>query len=201
MKRRSTLDENVQKSHSLVMGQCTDLLKSKLKQSNEWNAAYTTYDVLILIRIIRTITFKIDEQKYFLLTLHQARARFYNSRQLSLSNAEYLEKFNNFVNIAMAYNRKIHDQAITYIATETANAGVDYDTLTAAKQAIVQDNAKYMYLACAFLCQSDRKRYGRLLKELENNFTKENSNYPTDLVTTYRMISEYKNWQPRSSVP
>ena len=77
---------------------------------------------------------------------------------------------------------------------------MDYNTLTDPQQAIVQENAKYMYLACAFLCQSDRKRYGRLLEELENNYTKEKSNYPTDLVTAYRMIIEYKNWQPRSSV-
>ena len=56
MKRRSTLYENVQKSYSLVLGQCTDLLKSKLKNSNKCHAASTTNDVLILIRIIRTIT-------------------------------------------------------------------------------------------------------------------------------------------------
>ena len=65
----------------------------------------------------------------------------------------------------------------------------------------MQENAKDMYLACAFLCQSDRKRYIRFPEELENGYTKGNSNYPTDLVTTYRMISEYKNWQPSSSVP
>ena len=58
MKRISTLDENVQKSYSLVLGKCTDLLKSKLKYSNECKAASKTYDVWILIRIIRTITFK-----------------------------------------------------------------------------------------------------------------------------------------------
>ena len=34
MKRRSTLDKNLQKSYSLELGQYTDLLKSKLKQSN-----------------------------------------------------------------------------------------------------------------------------------------------------------------------
>ena len=102
MKRRSTLDENVQKSYSLVLGKCTDLLKIKLKQSNEWNTASTTYDVLILIRIIRTITFKFDEQKYLPLALHQAKANFYNIRQGSLSNAEYLEKFNNVVDIDTA---------------------------------------------------------------------------------------------------
>ena len=58
-----------------------------------------------------------------------------------------------------------------------------------------------MYLACAFLCQNDRKRTVRLLEELENDYTKGNSNYPTDLVTAYIIISEYKNWKPRSSVP
>ena len=60
MKRIPTMDENVQKCYSLVLVQCTDLLKSKLKQIHEWHAASTTYDVLILIRIIRKITFKFD---------------------------------------------------------------------------------------------------------------------------------------------
>ena len=81
------------------------------------------------------------------------------------------------------------------------HAGVDYDTLNGAREAIVQKNAKDMYLACTFLCQSDRKIYYRLLEELKNYYTKGNSNYPTDLVTAYRMISEYNNWQPRSIAP
>ena len=51
-----------------------------------------------------------------------------------------MQKFNNVVDITTVYNGQLHDQAITYIATETEHAGVDYDTLTAAQQAIVQDN-------------------------------------------------------------
>ena len=81
-------------------------------------------------------------------------------------------------------------QAITDIVTETAHTGAEYNTLTAPQQAIVQENAKYMYLACAFLCQNDRKRYGRFWEEIENNYTKGNSKYPTDLVTAYMIISE-----------
>ena len=183
MKRRSTLDENVQKSNSLVLGQCTDQIKSKLKHSNKWNAASTTYAGMILIKIVITIIFKIDEKKYSPLALHQAKANFYNIRQGRLSNAEYLEKFNNSVDIETAYNGQLHDQTITDIATETAHAGVDFDTITAAQQAIVQENANDMYLSCAFSCQSDRKLYRRLLEEFNNDFTKEKSNYPTDLVT------------------
>ena len=122
------------------------------------------------------ITLKFDEQKYLPLALHQEKANFYNLRQGSLSITEYLEKFNNVVDIATAYNGQIHDQAITDMATETAHAGVDYDTLTAAQQAVVKENAKDMYLAFSFLCQSERKRYGRLLQELENDYTKVDSN-------------------------
>ena len=51
MKCRLTLDKNVYKSYSMVLVQCRDLLKSNLKQSNECNAASSTYDVLILMRI------------------------------------------------------------------------------------------------------------------------------------------------------
>ena len=72
-----------------------------------------------------------------------------------------------------AYNGQLHDQEIADIATDTAHTGVDYYTLTADQQAIVQENTKNMYLACAFLCQSDRKIYGRLLEELEKYFKKE----------------------------
>ena len=124
--------------------------------------------MLILKSIIRTITFKWDEQKYLPLVLHQAKANFYNIRQGSLSNAEYLEEFNNVVNIATEYNGQLHDQTITYIAPETGHPGVDYDTMTAPQQAIMQENAKDMYLACVFLRQSEMKRYSRLLEELEN---------------------------------
>ena len=92
MKRISTMDENVQKCYSLVLGQCTYLMKSKPKQSHECHSELTTYDVLILIRIIRTIMFKFDEHKYLPLALHQAKENLYNIRQGSLSNAEYLEK-------------------------------------------------------------------------------------------------------------
>ena len=36
IKKKSILDENVQKACSLILGQCTDLLQSKLEQQREW---------------------------------------------------------------------------------------------------------------------------------------------------------------------
>ena len=43
--------------------------------------------------------------------------------------------------------------------------------------------------------------YGKLTEEPENSFIKGNDDYPDKLVSSYHMISEYKNWQPWGSTP
>ena len=48
---------------------------------------------------------------------------------------------------------------------------------------------------------SDLKRYGRLIEELENHYTKGNDNYPRNMVKSYQLLNEYKNWNPRATLP
>jgi hypothetical protein len=101
----------MQKAYSLILGQCTELLKSKLKQSGDWDQVSTVYDLLGLTRLIKSIVFKFDDQKFLPVSLHQAKQNFYIMRQGQITNAEYLEKFNNLVDIASSYNGDILDQA------------------------------------------------------------------------------------------
>ena len=64
VKRRNTLKRNLQKAYSLILGQCTDLMKDKLKASTKWNDVQTKQDALELLNEIKTITFKFEEQKF-----------------------------------------------------------------------------------------------------------------------------------------
>ena len=41
VKRDYILDENIQKAYSLMLGQCTELLKSKLKTTTDWTKVST----------------------------------------------------------------------------------------------------------------------------------------------------------------
>ena len=41
IKRDSILDENIQKAYSLMLGQCTELLKRKLKTTTDWMTVST----------------------------------------------------------------------------------------------------------------------------------------------------------------
>jgi hypothetical protein len=63
------LDDNIQKAYSLVLGQCTDLLQSKVKQQAQWAATSQDQDAIALVNLIKTITFRFEDQKFLPLAL------------------------------------------------------------------------------------------------------------------------------------
>ena len=201
IKRDELLLDNIQKAYSLILGQCTDLLQSKMKQQTTWAAISAAQDAIGLIALIKSITFKFEDQKFLPLALYQAKANLYNLRQGLMSNHDYLQRFNNLVDVALTYNGQLHDQAIVDIVTEKLHPGTDYEDATDAQKIIIQAAAADLYLATMFIYQSDRKRFGKLSEDLENSFTKGNNDYPDNLVSAYHLINEYKNFQPKTSVP
>jgi hypothetical protein len=118
-----------------------------------------------------------------------------------MTNHEYLQCFQNLVDVATAYSGQLHDQAIVDITTERLHPGISYETLNAAQKAIVQTASSELYLATMFIYQSDRRLYGKLSEDLENSFIKGNADYPDNLVSAYHLINEYKCWQPKSAAP
>ena len=113
------LYENLQKAHSLIHGQCTELLKSKLKTSANWETVSIQYDMLGLIEAIKTIIYKFGDQKYLPLSLHHANRNFYAFRQGNLPNPEYLNRFMNLVDMAESYDVELYDQSMFKIAQDS----------------------------------------------------------------------------------
>ena len=88
-KRKSILDDNVQKAYSLVIGHCTDLLQSKLKQQANWSTISQDQDAITLISLINTITFRFKDQKFLPLALYQSKANLlYYLRQANMTDDE-----------------------------------------------------------------------------------------------------------------
>ena len=78
VKRDGIIDENLQKAYSIIFGQCTEIIKSKLKSSVNWDAMSYTYNMFALLEAIKTIIYKFKDQKYLPLYLHNAKTNFYN---------------------------------------------------------------------------------------------------------------------------
>jgi hypothetical protein len=99
VKRTATLEDNIQKTYSLVIGQCTNRLQSKLKQQAQWNAISLEQDAIALVSLIKTITFKFEDQKFLPLALFQSKVNVCNLRQNNMSNHEHLQRFQNLVTL------------------------------------------------------------------------------------------------------
>ena len=142
IKRKSMLDDNVKKAYSIVMGQCTDLLQSKLKQQANWSTISQDQDAIPLISLIKTITFRFEDQKFLPLALYQSKANLYSLRQGNMTNQEYLQRFQNLIDVATAYNGQLYDQAIINIACSRAEPKIaKYSILTTAQQIVIKNAA------------------------------------------------------------
>ena len=127
VRRDSILDKNTQKGYSLLLGQCTELLKSKLKTNLNWDTISTDFDLLGLIASIKSVISKFEDQQYLPLSLHYAKTNFYSFKQHHLRNTEYLEKFANLVDMAESFEDQLHDKALVYIAVSMSPDTKDVD--------------------------------------------------------------------------
>ena len=114
-----------------------------------------TYDMFTLLEAIKKIIYKFEYQRYLPLYLHNAKTNFYNFRQGTMTNIDYLDKFTNLTDL-------------------------DED-----EQSTINAAAREIYLSCALIVESDPKCYGLLVEELYNDYTKGNNNYPTNMVKAY----------------
>lgn len=74
--------------------------------------------------------------------------------------------------------------------------GLNDDEKAAAKAC-----AHEMYCATMFITQADKHHYGKLQEDLENTFTWGNKDYPENMVQAFKLLNEFKNWQPCVMVP
>ena len=88
VRRDRILDENIQKGYSLVIGQCNELINSKLKTTPNWDITPTELELLGLIASIKSVICKFEDQRHLPISLHYARIKFYSFRRHHLSNTE-----------------------------------------------------------------------------------------------------------------
>ena len=51
-----------------------------------------------------------------------------------------------------------------------------------------------------FIAQANKCRYEKLQEDLENTYTWGNQDYPQNMVTAFKLLNEFKNWQPHVMV-
>ena len=95
-KREQQLDSNLKSAYSLIWGQCTELLRTKIEGVKSYKVIKEAQDAIQLLKEIKSITFKFEEQRYIHHCIYMAKKNFYTTRKKpEVSVNKFLDQFNN----------------------------------------------------------------------------------------------------------
>ena len=167
-------------------------MQAKIKSDDAYTNMHEDSNSLELLKVIKGIAYKFESQKNIYLALDDAKCAFYAYRQgADETNANYMAKFRNTIEVIEHFGRTIGEDRALMIE-ELKAAGRDASDASSKDIKTAIDTAKRKAHAMAFLKRADKGRYGLLITELENQFTRGTDQYPTNITEAYNLLVNYK---------
>jgi hypothetical protein len=187
--RNAQLTKHRGQAFSLILGQCTQLLQDKMKQDTDFTTVSTSYDPLLLYRLIEKTILAQTEDQYPFATVYDQEASFYSFRQEQMSNPQWYERFNTRVDVGEAIGvTRQHKVLLEYVAQELHQQ--NFTSLTAKDQHAIRTDAQERYIAYAFLRQSGAQ-HAQLKMDLQNDYTTGDNRYPKNRQQTLHLLDKY----------
>jgi hypothetical protein len=189
--RNASLAKHRGQTYSLILGQCSQLLKDKMKQDADWSTVSVSYDPLTLYRLIEKTVLAQTEDQYLFATVYDQELSFYSFRQSdNMRNPQWYEHFNTKVDVGEAIGvTRQHKALLEHVAQEQSvgTTITTFDSLTADQQAAVCIDAEERYISYVFLHQSG-PQHGKLKVDLQNDFTTGDNHYPKTRQHTLHLL-------------
>ena len=186
--RCEILKSNLQAAYAIIWGQCSEAMKAKLQGLEKYETSRLACDCAWLLTQIKGIRHKFEEKRYGYASLNDAYTNFYLHRQQPDEPlSDYLHQFKENIDVLEHYGGSVgvdkgsQDLIVKYLDP-------DVITTSETKKRMSRDRA----LAIQFLKGADKKRFGNLLIELENQFTRGTDQYPVDVTAAYGMLVSYR---------
>ena len=172
VKKVARRQENMNKAYMLIFGQCSEGIRAKLSSMNNYEEIEETYDLVGLLKGIQAVMYSYQGQQHRSHAVIEAQRRLYSLRQDNMSCQEYLDRFKIMVSVVEHCGGEIGYSLKELEVREKAGG----DILK------IKTELREQYLATMFLLGSDRSRYGRMLDELENQYSQQQDSYPDTIV-------------------
>ena len=106
-----------------------------------------------------------------------------------MSNSDYLREFKALVTTVQQLGGELGVEA-SCVREQLDNdeTVMDVNNPSEAEQTRARNAAREAFLAVDFLAKSDMKRFGSLLAELENSYTRGVDGYPITLASSFDMV-------------
>ena len=182
-KRKGVIQQNVKALFAVIWGQCSESMRDKIKSLDKYQTKMLEGDCIWLLKSIKGIMMRFEGRRSLFLSLGDAERNLASFRQgPDMSLATYKTEFESLVDVFEHYGGRIG----AYPALEALVDKKVTDTVDRTKR------ARNLKLAMDFLNGADRRRFGTLWADLENQFGRNNNQYPVDLTEAYSMLVNYK---------
>jgi hypothetical protein len=125
--------------------------------------------------------------------MHDALKQFYAYRQgPNVTPQEYHEQFMNNVEVVAFCGGSIGMSPRLVAGTLADETGLDVSTLTKEERQDVRLAARERYLATAFILGADQYRYGKMIRDIENEYLFGLDKYPKTVTAAYNLLLNWK---------
>ena len=180
-KADSNKEEKLSSDHknvfTLIKGQCTQQLKDEMKSDNDWDSVNKSYDPIKLYKLMERAILKHNDNEYIFATAYEQEMAVRSFKQGNLSNTQYVEKFNTRYDVAKSVGVEFGYASLwEYCAKDAHKAS--YDSLMAAEQQQVRDDAEERYISY-ILIHNSSSLHESLRTDLLKQFSQGDNKFPT----------------------
>ena len=164
----------------VILGQCDKAIVAKLESIDGYTDQATQGNCLWLLQHVRATMNQFDSGQYPYVALSQARRRFYNLSQGRKTVTEYYHSFQTeYDTISLLHGWPLPDIRLDDGIQPSAIGKDD----TAIQAAIHQRE-----IATCFVLGADKGRFGKLQRDLQDNFARGTNQFPTTLTAAYNLL-------------
>jgi hypothetical protein len=183
--RREQLKQNMRAVSAVILGQCSEAMKAKLKSNSDFKERYAKADCVWLLVTIRATMLKFEGHQYIFLGLQDALTAICNHRQGDNDLTTYRAELESLVQAYETYGGEFGR------STELMDKIEDLEGSTGLSAEEKSKKAHDRAVALKFLQGADRRTYGTLWVGMQNNYSLGLRQYPSDLTEAYTMLLNY----------
>ena len=172
VERKANYDENKCTICAIILGQCSDAMKAKLKGHAAFKTWENTHDVIEILTEIKAISNRFDNRTYFLEAYVKVKTSFFSFKQDEReSNTDYLSRFTKLVDIGDHYGANLTSDDILWrhelLLSEEIDSLTDDVTGLMYNEAALKKAGSERLKAYIFIQGADNKRFKDLHRELK----------------------------------
>ena len=180
LERADQLKDDMHSLFYVILGQCDKAIIAKLESVGEYTTRASQGDCLWLLQHVRATMNQFDSGQYPYVALFQVRRRFYNLSQGRRTVTEYYHAFKTkYGTIGLLHGWPPPSLELDAGVQPGATGEGDIDLQTAVHQREV---------ATYFILGADKHRFGKLQRDLQDNFARGTNQFPTTLTATNNLL-------------